>query len=345
MKLTKLATAAATGAILLQAALPAFASTTLIITGNGSGSENEVEMANETTTTVVQQNDTNVQNHINVDASTGGNQAEDNTGGDVSIETGDSTAEVAIQNNVNSNSAQVDTCGECAGDTTVEVTGNGSDSKNEVELDQSSETSVFQDNTANVQNDVKVDAKTGYNEAEDNTNGEVSVKTGDATVKVLANTVANMNSAVIGGESEGGSVHLLISGNGTDSENEIELGLGKATLLTQNNETNIANHFKVEAETGRNEAEDNTGGVVGVETGDAYVEAMVDNAAGFNYADLGCCTLEDIFAKIANNGSDSENEIEAELGGETSVFQGDKSETNFDNCLALDVETDRKSVV
>lgn len=344
MNLTKLATAAATGAILLNAALPAFAATTLIISGNGSGAESNVEFENESQTTVVQQNVTNVQNHINVDASTGNNEAEDNTGGDVSIETGNSTAEVAIHNQVNSNQAQVDTCGECAGDTTVEVTGNGSDSENEVELEQETKTEVYQSNQANISNDVKVDAETGDNEAEDNTNGDVAIKTGDATVKIMSHNMANMNTAVIGGEGEGGSVHLLVSGNGTDSENEIELELERETVLRQDNLTNIANHFKVDAETGKNEAEDNTGGYVEIETGDAWVEAMVDNAAGFNFADLGCCALEDIMAKIANNGSDSENEIEAELEDETEVYQGSESSTNFDNCLALDVETGKNEV-
>src|SRR4030067_3201183 len=114
MKLTKLATAAATGAILLQAALPIFADTTLIISSNGSDTENEVEVSNRSTTTVVQENNTQVSNQINVKAETGDNEAEDNTGGDVSIETGDAKVDVQVKNEVNSNLGGVDTCGECA---------------------------------------------------------------------------------------------------------------------------------------------------------------------------------------------------------------------------------------
>ncbi|OGV97221.1 hypothetical protein A2W24_04315 [Microgenomates group bacterium RBG_16_45_19] len=339
MKLTKLATAAATGAILLQAALPIFADTTLIISSNGSDTENEVEVSNRSTTTVVQENNTQVSNQINVKAETGDNEAEDNTGGDVSIETGDAKVDVQVKNEVNSNVAEVETCGECAGDTEVEISGNGSGSENEVELKDMSETEVYQTNVAEILNEVKVDAKTGDNEAEDNTNGDVKIDTGDATVKVLSDTKANMNMASIGGSGDGGSVKLLIANNGSDSDNEIELGLRRETLLAQDNLTAIGNLFDLEAETGDNEAEDNTGGEVEIETGNALVDATVKNWAGFNYADLGCCVLEDILAKIVGNGVDSENEIEAWLKDETEVFQGAESETGFENGLELEVET------
>lgn len=225
MKLTKLAAAAATGAILLQTALPVLAETSLVITDNGSDSTNEVQLSNQSTTTVVQQNNTTVNNHINVDASTGDNKAEDNTGGDVAIETGDAKAEVHVSNMVNSNVAEVDTCGECAGDTDVTISGNGTGSDNSAVLGQKTTTDVRQNNSANVSNDVKVEAETGDNKAEDNTNGEVTIKTGDATVKVMSDTVANMNSAKIGGEGDGGSVSLMIADNGSDSTNEIALAL------------------------------------------------------------------------------------------------------------------------
>lgn len=340
MNYTKLATAAATGAILLNAAFPIFAATTtLTISGNGAGAESEVEYENETSTTVVQNNVSNITNHVDVDADTGSNEAEENTGGDVMIETGDATAEVVLTNQVNSNQAQVNTCGDCAGDVTVEIKDNGADSENEVELEQETETTLHQNNMANIRNDVDADAKTGKNEAEENTNGDIKIDTGDATVKVMTHNTANMNSAVIGGEGDGGSVSLLISGNGADSENEIELELEKETALYQNNLTMISNRIDADAYTGKNEAEENTGGLVEIETGNAWAEVMVDNAAGFNVAELGCCALDEISAKIANNGADSENEIEAEFEDEAEVFQGDKSRTDFKNCLAADVKT------
>ena len=315
----KIATAIASAALLVNSALPVFA-TTIEISGNGSDSDSEVDVEMGQTTTVVQSNEADVTNVVNTKADTGGNKAKDNTNSDVEIETGNATVDVNVENTLNSNSADIDCCP--SGDVDVLVSGNGSDSDNNVWLDLNTETDVFQTNEADVKNLVWADAKTGDNEAEDNTGGSVSIKTGIADVTVDLATTANANSATIGGGSPSGSLSARILGNGSDSENEIDLELASAVLLEQANEADILNKVDVDAETGDNEADDNTGGETDIETGNATVDVSVDNMVNFNWADVECgCLLDDILAKISGNGTDSENEIELELGAETLAFQ------------------------
>lgn len=321
MNYKKLITAAATTAMFIQTALPTFAVTELIISGNGSDSDNTVEVSQQTSTTVVQSNETDVNNDIDVYTNTGGNEASDNTGGDVKIDTGDADATVEVSNHVNSNVAEVENCGGCGGDTSVLIEGNGAGTENYVGLQDLNIVTVFQNNNADINNNVEVVLETGNNEAEDNTGGAVVVETGDADATVKLHNFANSNSAMIAGSGDGGAVELIIRENGSDSDNAIELGLVRLTLLTQSNVTDIDNDIEVYVLTGDNEAEDNTGGDVKIDTGDADITVVVDNMAGFNHAYIDDCCFENIFAKVAGNGTDTDNYIGASLDQNMSLFQ------------------------
>src|SRR5687768_11308617 len=99
----KLTTAFATGAVLANAFVPmTFANTTgstggttsLTISGNGSDSDSDIDVNRDNNTTVNQTNVANVDNNVNVSASTGGNSASDNTGGDVQLRTGNASTNV-----------------------------------------------------------------------------------------------------------------------------------------------------------------------------------------------------------------------------------------------------------
>ena len=334
----KFATAIATGALLFNTALPVFADYTVVISGNGSDSDNEVEVEVEQSTTVVQSNNADIYNEVHADADTGGNDAEGNTGGDVKIDTGDAETTVDVKNEANSNVASVDCCQ--AGDVDVLIEGNGEGSDNEVEVEvndswkKDTGISVFQSNVAEIDNKVYADADTGDNEAEDNTGGDVEIKTGSATVGVTLSTSANANSARVGGGSDGEStLSARIIGNGSDSDNEIEIELEKELAVVQSNFADIYNKVSADADTGDNDAEDNTGGSVLIDTGDAEATVDIDNMVNFNWADVDCGCLFDVLAKIAGNGEDSDNEIELELEDELAVFQG-----NCDD-LGLDAQT------
>ncbi|MEK7550733.1 MAG: hypothetical protein AAB535_03030 [Patescibacteria group bacterium] len=318
-----LASALATGAILANTVLPVLAQTTIVISGNGTNSDNTSNVSFTQSTTVVQSNVADVNNDVYADADTGDNDAKDNTGGDVSIKTGDADVDVNVENTLNSNSAQVDCCQ--GGDTEILISGNGSDTDNDANVTLDNSTTVFQDNYADVTNKVDAYADTGDNDAKDNTGGSVSIDTGDAETSVTLATTANANSATVGGSGSGsgGSLSVRILGNGTNSDNTINLALLGSLALIQGNVADVLNDVYADADTGNNDAKDNTGGEVSIETGDASVDVSIDNMVNFNWADADCgCLLSDLLVKIADNGSDTDNDINATLGSLLTVFQG-----------------------
>lgn len=335
---TKISAALAAGSLLLSTVSPAFAATTLEVTGNGSDSKSNVNFTQNRNVSVVQNNDANVENKIDVKANTGDNSADDNTGGDVKVKTGESKVEIEVSNLLNKNAASVDCCE--TGDVEVKVSGNGSDSENKASLDLGGKKEIFQNNNADVKNDVEVDQTTGKNDTDDNTGGDVTVETGKAWTGVKLLTAANANSAKIGGgDSNGGSLSAWITGNGSDSDNTIDLDLGGDTSIVQENNADVENDVDVDQETGDNSAEDNTGGNVKIKTGLAHAIVAVDNLVNFNVADVDCGCVLDVEAKVAANGTDSENEIKGELGNDLELFQGEKSNADLDNDVEVDGDT------
>lgn len=321
----KIAAAIAAASLIVNTALPVFA-TTIEIIGNGSDTKNTANVEVENTTIVEQSNNANISNDIKVDASTGGNEVNRNTGGDVNVSTGNAGAAVAVSNQANSNVAQIDGC--CQADVDVLISGNGDGSKNKVDLDVNEEdgtgTYITQENKANVSNEVEVKAGTGWNEANRNTGGQVSITTGDAWVGVGVENALNSNSARIGGGEGGTMLSAKILGNGSDSKNTIDLEYEKSLVVAQKNRGYIMNDVDAFAFTGKNEANRNTGGDVTIDTGNAGVEVGIDNMANFNWADVSCDCLLDLTAKIAGNGDEAVSKIKADLDNVLAVDQ--------DNC-------------
>lgn len=335
----QIVSAAAAGAMLLNVAGPAFATdgTTIVISGNGAGSSNWTSVEQTSVTAVTQNNSANVTNNVDADAKTGGNDANFNTGGNVEITTGNATTDVDVTNALNSNSAEVDCC--AAGNTNVEISGNGAYSENGVELGSANVTSVAQNNDANVNNNIDTDAKTGYNDAGSNTGGDVKITTGNAKASATVATTANVNSAKIGGGlgNSNPSASFVISGNGALSKNYIAAALANVTSLSQENDANINNNVDADASTGGNDADFNTGGEVEITTGNATTDVDVANAVNFNYADVDCGCVLDILAKVAGNGADSENLIELGLENVQEIGQSNEA------CLYNEVDGEAKT--
>ena len=340
----KVATAIATGALLFNTALPAFADVTLEISGNGADTYNKAEVDVNQNRTVVQSNEANISNNVTATADTGDNDANRNTGGSVSVDTGNATTKVDVSNAANSNEAELECC---EADVDVLISGNGDNSTNKVELDVNDPrhhrghddeflgTGIFQENEAKIDNDVTAKADTGDNDANRNTGGDVSVTTGDAKTTVDILNQANANSAKISGDGEGGSLSARILGNGADSYNKIELDYNKSVVVDQSNSARVENDVYAKADTGDNDANRNTGGTVSIDTGDAETKVGVDNMINFNWADVDCGCVLDVLAKIAGNGDDSTSKIEADLKDELGVFQenscGEEHRGGFDS--------------
>ncbi|MBI2443523.1 MAG: hypothetical protein HYV40_06510 [Candidatus Levybacteria bacterium] len=327
----KLSAAIATSALLLQSTVSIAAAdttptvtghdTTLVISGNGAYSDNDIDVDKTNFTTVTQSNTANVSNYVSGTASTGGNDANYNTGGDVAIVTGDAKSDVSVSNELNSNKADVNTC-DCDGDVKVKIAGNGAWSDNKVDLDTKNVTTVFQTNDAYVTNYIDADAKTGGNDANGNTGGDVTILTGNAKTNVDVSTTANANIATVGGGTgDGNSLKAIISGNGAYSDNDIYLDFIRDTLLVQDNYANVYNWVDADATTGWNDANYNTGGDVAIKTGDAKAYVDIDNLLNFNSADLDCgCALGGKFA-IKGNGYNSDSKIDLDRTDVVKAFQ------------------------
>lgn len=330
MTKTKFATAIATGALLLNAFTPfAFADTSLEISGNGSLSTNDAKVKTTTNTTVVQNNSAYIKNDIDASGNTGGNDANDNTGGDVFVDTGDAVTIVDVATKANLNVADVN-CDTCGGDSNVKISGNGSESDNNAKVKNTNDTSVFQDNKAKIKNDIDATAKTGYNDANRNTGGDVTVKTGDAGVKVDVLNAANANLAKVGGnQNSSASANAVISGNGSFSKNDVKLDFDRDVLIKQDNHAYVKNDIDAEAKTGKNDANDNTAGIVLIDTGSAKSVVDVANFANFNWANVDCC-FENVSVKISGNGTESDNQVKADFKNDLQEFQDNKAKLKND---------------
>lgn len=314
------------GALLLGSFVPAFATTTLTVSGNGTASENEVVANSSQTNTVVQNNQANITNTVESSNSTGNNTASDNTGGDVMVNTGNASSTVRIENSANMNKAVVNGCGSgCTGNnTSVAVSGNGSFSDSRVELNNNSATNVYQNNNANFDNQVRSNNSTGGNNASRNTGGDTTVVTGHASSDVAVRNMANANELRMGsGNGSSSSTNVAVEGNGTSSDNHVAVQSNRSANLVQDNSAYFVNDVFAKNKTGYNQAKDNTGGNTYVDTGNARSLVRVDNMANFNAADLGCgCMTGNLNAKVKGNGSFSDNSVFFGTNDWFSVDQG-----------------------
>jgi len=179
----KLGTAATIAGFLATSFAPAvLAETTVDISGNGSGSINNVNVTNVCTVTVLQKNKTYVSVNATLNATTGGNEANNNTGGDVTIDTGNAASSLDVTVGGSSNTAEMPNCCECAnGATDVTVSDNGSGSINNSNTTNVNTKSATQKNKSKTRVKATLKSKTGKNKANNNTNGTVNATSGNAS--------------------------------------------------------------------------------------------------------------------------------------------------------------------
>lgn len=328
----KLGTAIATVAILAQSYSGlAFAGTTINITNNAANTDNDAQVNITHNTSVNQTNDANFTNNVDGDAKTGGNDANQNNGGDVNIQTGNASVNATVINSANQNWANVDCCDQ--GNTTVKIGKNAADSNNTANLDVDNKVDVDQDNDADFDNNIKyLDAETGGNDANQNNGGSVEIQTGNASVTVNVSNWANANSARVGGDGDGASVSLWILENAANSDNDITVDLNATTDVNQDNNAYFDTNVDADAKTGGNDANQNNGGDVLIDTGDAAVDVTVDNLANFNWADVNCgCTFGEggLEVLVDNNAYGSDNNVNGDFDFDQDLDQD--NDADFDN--------------
>lgn len=311
---TRLTTAIATGAVLVNALAPIALANTVTVSGNGAFSDNHVNLTTNTTNAVNQTNDANITNNVSSNSSSGGNSANFNTGGNSTIVTGAANSTVNVTNDANLNKASLTNCGTCnGGATNVTISGNGADSVNGANVTNANTNFLNQTNVANYDNNIKAKSSTGGNDSSYNTGGDTTIVTGPASTTVDVTNKANANFAQIGGSNGtvGGS-SVTIKGNGAFSDNGVNLLQESAVVLNQTNVSDIVNDVYAKANSGKNSAQFNTGGNTIVAAGSATNNVSIDNETNFNAAELSCdCVLSDLAAKVAANGAYSLNGINA----------------------------------
>lgn len=259
--------------------------TNVVVSGNGDNSDNKVKLGQNSNTNVYQTNDANIKNKVDANSTTGKNDADRNTGGDVKVYTGDATTSVTVENAANMNSAKIGG-GHDAGTGSVSayITGNGVDSDNDIKLDLDKSVVLTQANDAWIGNFIDADAKTGKNDANRNTGGDVIVDTGDADVAVMVDNMANFNAADV----DCGcllDVTAKIAKNGDNSDNEIKAYLDDTKDVFQNNDGSLKNKVDADADTGYNDADRNTaydGSDPAVYTGDSKTTVEAVNSTNVN---------------------------------------------------------------
>ena len=243
----------------------------LEIVDNGGGSTNEVQIVEESEVVVTQENEAVIENNIQTEADTGENQASDNTGGDVSITTGDAGVVLNVDNTANVNEATHECCEDPG---TITISGNGADSTNTANVTTSNVVAATSIQTANITNNVGNFSNTGNNQANRN-NGNVTIDTGSAYVSGrVVNGPVNAYSATISVPT--GTPDVLISGNGDGSKNIVNIDSSFYYPIINFSNAIIKNNLVCNANSGDNSADRNLGDVA-VITGDAYVDCVVEN--------------------------------------------------------------------
>jgi hypothetical protein len=190
----KLIVGFASASLLVTAFAPLALAADLEISGNGNKSENTIVQNDTTTTTIGQSNESLILTVAVSSASTGGNSASGNTGGDVTVKSGNATSTTDVTVTGSSNTAALPTCGCDTVASTALISGNGNKSENKIINKTTTKTKVEQGNESFVGTLAVSKAKTGKNKAKNNTgSGATSVTSGNSTSGTTVNVSGSTN--------------------------------------------------------------------------------------------------------------------------------------------------------
>lgn len=265
----------------------------LVISGNGASANSEINVTTTSSTTVEQSNQANIQNNVDLNSNTGDNSASGNTGTGTQITTGDTNTQTSIENSANISIVSSECCLQSPSDVTI--TGNGENSQNTVNFNQNSDTNINTVQNANIQSNVNGYSNTGGNQANNNSGSNASITTGDISVNgKIENKNINLGS-VLAQKPGGGGVTIKISGNGTLSNNLVNLSLNNNFDVNVDNTANILNNAIWNLITGDNQANGNTGGNVSITTGDiSFITEIMNGPINTSKVVVDCCGGPDV---------------------------------------------------
>lgn len=312
---------------------------------NGSDSNNNIDLNQLNNEATFQNNDATLGSTLTLSANSGNNLANRNTGGDSFIETGDANVAGNVLSFLNNNIAgnvvfgvvnifgnlvgdiilpqsSIDNIGclDCQGKTNLSNINNGTKSQNNISSNSVDNNLVNQNNNAYIDNSESFSATSGDNEVSQNTGSSSYVKTGNSTID--SNTLNIANSNISGGDwwlviinkagqwvgkiigapdgssmagssgtefqvGENGEITAVNQGNGADSINNITLNQQSDNQIYQQNNAKLSNNLNLSANTGSNQASNNTGGDSVIKTGDAKIIANLVNFVNNNIVGRG----------------------------------------------------------
>ncbi|MBI4022528.1 MAG: hypothetical protein HY372_04150, partial [Candidatus Andersenbacteria bacterium] len=270
----------------------------------GADSDNTVTVEDERERTLRVSNKAEIYNEVEASAISGQNEANRNTGRG-EIATGDANVAVTTVNVANTTVidgslfiAVVNIFGDFLGDVlyggqsllaaahstgsgqagTVDVGGEnsetGAESDNSIDVDVSRRHETDIDNEAAVTTHLSANVDTGSNKANRNTLGG-NIRTGDGVLALHSRALANLVGVTIG-PALGLTVAGLNDTTGFDSRNTIRARLNDERVVAVDNDANVSTVFGGLANTGDNEASQNTIGG-NIATGDAAAEVGIHN--------------------------------------------------------------------
>ncbi len=215
--------------------------------------------------------------------------------------------------------------------TSLSNAGNGAGSSNTSVANQMSHNLLSQTNDAVIDNNLQTTSTTGGNDATRNTGGTTTVNSGQASADSHVLNIANSNISdgnlwlvlvnkagqwigqLIGAPSgstvasngltitsdANGNVSASNNGNGAGSTNNAQTTQNSQTTTQQKNTGTVGNKLTLSANTGGNIANENTGGNVTVQTGDAKILANIVNFVNDNIVGKGklFVTVVNVFGK------------------------------------------------
>lgn len=197
-----------------------------------------------------------------------------------------------------------------------EVSGNGTNSTSSVQVTNTPSTQVVQSNESNIENNVSQTATTGQNTANKNEGQSTSILTGDIQNKTTITNSSNSNTVTDCCKSQTGDA--AITSNGSQSSNDIKVDTSNTTTVVTANKATINNAVIMNAETGNNKANENTG-AVSISTGSIKATVGITNTGINTTYTTGGTSETKINTKISGNAVGSTNGIEITNKGMTSV--------------------------
>ncbi len=189
----------------------------------------------------------------------------------------------------------------------IEISGNGADTQNTINVENKQSTIVTQENTANVSNDVNQEAHSGGNLISDSTGGNTTIATGEVTENAIVVNQINSSevAAICCNENQ---INITVAGNGSNSVNTVKTQVAGNTTINVNQVVQVNNDINLTANTGENAIADVTNSKAVIDTGNIKTKGNLTNVLNLAEVKVGKGAW-DITIINTENGDDSVNVI------------------------------------